>query len=145
MSENEPNSIEASLRQVAAMCAEKRGTNIVALDVRGLVDYMDFLLIVTGRGPRQNRAIAEHVIIQMKREKMLPLSRSGVEGGTWVCVDYVDFVVHIFDQETREHYDLELLWADAEPLELELPEPPPAEETEPAEEGVIEPPSPSTS
>ncbi len=141
MSDSESSSIEAHVRQVATLCAEKRSENIVALDVRGLVDYMDFLLIVTGRGPRQNRAIAEHVITKMKREDMLPLSRSGVDGGTWVCIDYVDFVVHIFDQEMREHYDLELLWADAEPLELELPTAAPVEETEPAEEGVIEPPS----
>ncbi len=140
MSENESKSVEALVRKVAALCAEKRGENVVALDVRGLVDYMDFLLVVTGRGPRQNRAISEHVITCMKREDMLPLSRSGHDGGTWICLDYVDFVVHIFDDETREHYDLELLWADAKPLALELPDAVAAEETEPAEEGVIEPP-----
>ena len=45
-----------------------------------------------------------------------------MDGGTWICVDLVDIVLHIFDEESREHYDLELLWADAPVRELKLPE-----------------------
>ena len=134
---------EQLLQRAAELCLEKRAENIVALDVRGLVDYMDFLLIVSGRSARQNRAIAENLIRGVKKAGQLPLSRSGIEFGSWICIDLVDTVVHIFDVETREHYDLELLWADAEPFELDLPTAPVAaaeDDDEPYEEGVIEPP-----
>ena len=114
--------VEADLRKVATLCLEKRGEDLVALDVRPLVDYMDFLLLVTGRSARQTRAIADWVIQKMKREGHVPLSRSGMDIGSWICLDYVDFVVHIFDPETREHYDLELLWGDAERFDLDIDE-----------------------
>lgn len=145
---NEPRPpIEDQIRRAAAMLHARRATDIVALDVRELVDYMDFLLIATGRGPRQNRAIAEHLIRETKQVDEPPLSRAGVEAGTWICVDFLDYVVHLFDAETRAHYDLELLWAEATKLDLGLPEAPPEDE-DPYEddddlsydEGVIPPP-----
>jgi ribosome-associated protein len=113
---------EALLQRAAALCREKRGQDLVALDVRGLVDYMDFLLLCTGRSDRQNRAIAEHVIRGVKQAGCIPLSRAGIEAGEWICIDLVDVVVHVFTPELRRHYDLELLWADAAPVHLVEPE-----------------------
>ena len=112
-----PRPIDAStlLARAVELCRERRAENIVSLDVQGLVDYMDHLLIVTGRSARQNRAIAEHVLKHLKREHgILALSRGGMDQATWICLDFVDVVLHVFDEETRAHYDLELLWADAE-------------------------------
>ena len=142
MTTDQDQTTEELVQLAAELCFEKRAEDIVALDVRGLVDYMDFLLIVSGRSARQNRAIAENLIRGVKKAGVLPLSRSGIEFGSWICIDLVDVVVHIFDLETREHYDLELLWADAEAYELDLPTAPVAapEDDEPYEEGVIEPP-----
>ena len=139
--------IEDQIRAAAAVLHARRATDIVALDVRELVDYMDFLLIATGRGPRQNRAIAEHLITEIKRADEPPLSRAGIEAGTWICVDFLDYVVHLFDADTRAHYDLELLWAEAKKLDLGLPEAPADDEDDVLEdddiwdEGVIPPPS----
>jgi ribosome-associated protein len=104
---------ETVVRRVAELCREKRAEDVVVLDVRGLVDYMDFLLIATGLSERQNRAIAEHVSRTLKAEGIRPLSVAGLETGSWICLDFVDFVVHLFDPGTRKHYDLELLWGDA--------------------------------
>ncbi len=146
MSKTRTRDSESLVRSIARVCHERRGGDIVALDVRELVEYMDFLLIVTGRSARQNRAISEVVIRERKREDDLPISRAGVEGGSWICLDYFDVVLHIFDDETREHYDLELLWADAKPFDLELPaaavtvDVAENDADEPYEEGVIEPP-----
>ncbi len=114
--------VEEDLRKVATLSLEKRGENLVALDVRPLVDYMDFMLVVTGRSARQTRAIAQWIIQGMKRDGHVPLSRSGMDIGSWICLDYVDFVVHIFDPETRDYYDLELLWGDAERFDLAIDE-----------------------
>lgn len=137
---------EAQIQRYARTAFEGRGEGITALDVRGLVEYMDFMLIVTGASARRNRAIAENLIKLGKQSGDLPISRSGLDGGSWICLDFVDVVIHIFDHETRAHYDLELLWADAasHPLDLPaeaVPAPTYADDEDVAEEGVIEPPS----
>ncbi len=113
---------EYMLERLVALAHEKRGEDLVALDVRELVEYMDTLLIVTARSERQNRALAENMIRGMKQEGVLPLSRAGIDGGTWICIDLVDVIVHLFTPTTRAIYDLELLWADARRLELPVPE-----------------------
>jgi len=104
----------ALLQRVVELCHERKAEDVVVLDVRELVEYMDAMVICTGRSPRQNRAIAEHVMTQLKRDhRVLPLSKAGAEAGAWICVDFVDVVLHVFEPDARSHYDLELLWADA--------------------------------
>ena len=111
------------LERVVALCHERKAEDVVVLDVRELVEYMDAMVICTGRSPRQNRAIAEHVMTQLKREhRVLPLSKAGNDAGAWICVDFVDVVLHVFEPEARAHYDLELLWADAVRTEHAAPE-----------------------
>ena len=113
---------EALLARVVGLCQERKAEDVVSLDVRGIVDYMDHLVICTGRSARQNRAIAEHVITQLKREDgVLPLSREGMDAGSWVCIDFVDVVLHVFEPEARGFYDLELLWGEAERTAYEAP------------------------
>jgi ribosome-associated protein len=113
---------DALLGRVVELCHERKAEDVVSLDVRGLVEYMDYMVIATGRSPRQNRAIAEHVLTQLKREfRVLPLSKAGLDAGTWICVDLVDVVLHVFEPEARAHYDLELLWGDAQRTEHPAP------------------------
>ena len=132
-----PMPADALLARMVALCHERRAEGVVSLDVRGLVDYMDHLLIVTGRSSRQNRAIADHVLRTFKREhRILALSRGGMDAATWICLDYVDVVLHIFDEEQRAHYDLELLWADAKRTEYEAPARDPDDAPPP---GIIQP------
>src|SRR6188508_890526 len=78
----------ALARRIAELCREKRGADVVTLDVRRLVDYMDFLVLVTGTSERQNRAIADHVLRSLRPAKVRPLSTAGEDGGTWICVDF---------------------------------------------------------
>jgi ribosome-associated protein len=114
----------AFARRVAALVAEKRGTDIALLDVRPLVDYTDFFLVATGQSGRQNQTIAEHVVRTLKAERRLAVSKAGLETGSWICLDLGDVVVHVFEPEVRARYDLELLWADADrPDPLPAPEP----------------------
>lgn len=117
----------ALMERVVALARELRAEDVVALDVRELVDYMDYLVVGTGRSSRQNQSIVDHVAGELKRgHGILPLSISGKDPGTWICLDLVDVVLHIFDGEHRDLYDLELLWADAG--RVDLPPPPPREE-----------------
>jgi ribosome-associated protein len=111
----------AFARRIVALARERRAEEPVLLDVRALVDYTDFFVLLTGRSLRQNQAIAEHLVRSMKAERRLALSKAGVETGTWICLDFGDAVVHVFDPDTRTRYDLELLWADAPRADAEAP------------------------
>jgi ribosome-associated protein len=118
MTRSETLTSEALMQRVVALCREKRAEDVVVLDVRDLVDYMDYLLVASGRSDRQNRSIVENVVRGVKRDGVRPLSQAGLEAGSWICLDLVDVVLHVFTPEKREHYDLELLWADAPRVEV---------------------------
>jgi ribosome-associated protein len=105
---------------LAAIADEKGGSDIVALDVRPLVGYTDFLLICTARNERQAKAIHDEIYHQMKREGWLPARVEGVGEAQWILLDYLDCVVHVFTPELRERYRLEVLWGEAEHLQLDL-------------------------
>ncbi|MEO9181627.1 MAG: ribosome silencing factor [Acidimicrobiales bacterium] len=102
----------AALVNAAVMAAEdKLGRDTVVLDLRGLVDSFDALVVASGRNDRQVRAIAEEV--ERLVELALDLKPIRVEGWTsaeWIALDYGDVIVHVFDEAAREYYDLEHLW-----------------------------------
>ena len=110
--------------KIARLADAKLAEDIVALDMRDLVAYTDYLIVCTARNERQAEAIADDVHIKLKQEfSMLPVNpdRSGDEG--WSVLDYLDCVLHVFTSEARERFDLEELWHEAPRLELELDTP----------------------
>ena len=107
-------------RRLAAIADDKKATNLVALDVRPLVSYTDYLVICTARNERQAKAIHDEVYHQLKRDGWLPARVEGEREAEWVLMDYLDSVLHIFTPELRERYRLEVLWGEAEKLELDL-------------------------
>lgn len=107
-------------RRLAAIADDKKATELVALDVRALVSYTDYLVICTARNERQAKAIHDEIYHQLKRDGWLPARVEGEREGEWVLMDYLDAVLHIFTQELRERYRLEVLWGEAERLELGL-------------------------
>lgn len=115
---------EALALRLIALADSKKAEDPVVLDMRELVAYTDFLVIVTARNERQARAIVDEVRVVVKRESsLLP---GGVDGGGdagWTIIDYLDVVLHVFTPEARDRYRLEELWRDAPRLELELDEP----------------------
>jgi ribosome-associated protein len=112
---------EALARRLAELADSKGATEILALDMRGLVSYTDFLVICTGRNERQAGAISDEANLRLKREEsLLPRQVEGGPQGGWVVLDYLDCVLHVFTPETRDRYRLEQLWADAPRLELGL-------------------------
>jgi len=100
-------------------CLEKKADDVVVLDLRGMCEVTDYFLIAGGYTDLHVRALAEHVIETMeKRFNLTPWHVEGMENGTWVLLDYIDFVVHLFQAETRNFYQLEKLWADARRYEI---------------------------
>lgn len=97
--------------RIAAIGSEKLAEDIVLLDMRGVVDYTDWFVVMSGRNVRQVQAIAEEIAFTLKQEQgLLPGRIEGLKEGTWVLIDFVDVVVHVFDPEAREHYRLDELW-----------------------------------
>jgi ribosome-associated protein len=113
-------SSEALARQIAEIADAKGAEEIVALDVRGLVGYTDFLLVATARNQRQAKAIQEEVQRAMKEEGRLPSRTEGVREAEWMLIDYLDCVLHVMTPETRDRYRLEQLWGEAPKLELDV-------------------------
>ena len=104
--------------KAAKIAADRHCSDIVAMDLKGMSPATDFFLIATGTSSRQTRAVAEEIVAEGKKCGFMPFGRAGLETGKWILIDFVDVVIHIFDAESREYYDLELLWGDAERLEL---------------------------
>jgi ribosome-associated protein len=111
---------EELARRVAAIADEKQAVDIVALDMRGLVSYTDFLVLCTARNQRLAKAIHDDVYARLKSEGLLPDHVEGEREANWVLMDYLDCILHVFVPETREYYRLETLWGEAPRLDLDL-------------------------
>ena len=110
---------EALVRVAADAILDKKGEDLVVLDLTEVTPLTDFFVICTGNNSRQIRTIAEEVETKVKEAfGVSPRSVEGLGDLSWVLMDYVDFVVHIFMPETRGFYSLERLWGDAARLEI---------------------------
>jgi len=88
--------------------------HVVVLDVRELSQVTDYLVIASGTSDRQMRSALHHVR-ELGEEMGIPSVRSSADQrATWVLADFVDVVCHVFEPNTRAHYDLEMLWGDAD-------------------------------
>ena len=85
----------------------------MVLDLRGISTATDYFVIASGTSDVQVKAIAEHVLDELREEGVRPQHVEGAGGGRWVLLDYVDFVVHVFHPQARSFYQLENLWGDA--------------------------------
>ncbi len=106
--------------QLAIRCAaDKKGFDIIGLDLREIASFTDYFVIVSGSNQRQVQAIADEINDQGKKQLgARPVRIEGYSAGEWVLLDYGDFVVHIFNRESREFYDLARLWRDARKVEI---------------------------
>jgi len=96
----------------------KKAFRIQLLDVREIASFTDTFAFMSGGSDRQNRAIADAVEDGLRTLGLRPISREGEQGGTWILLDFGDFIVHVMDEDTRRFYNLEGLWKDGRELEL---------------------------
>lgn len=106
--------------QLAIRCAaDKKAFDIVALDLRSITSFTEFFIIASGTNQRQVQAIADDINEKLKAELgSRPVRIEGYNTAEWVLLDYGDFVVHVFNGESREFYDLARLWLDARKVEI---------------------------
>ena len=102
-----------SARLAGKFALDKRASDIVILDLRESTSVTDFFVLCSGSADIHVKAIAENIREGLAEEGQKPWHIEGLAYGSWVLLDYVDFVVHIFLKEKREFYDLERLWGDA--------------------------------
>lgn len=99
---------------ICELASDRKGADIVELDVRGVIGYADYFVICTGNTDRQTRAIHDAVREGLAgRHGLRPRSVEGFTQGSWIVMDYLDVVLHIFTPDTRAYYRLEELWGEA--------------------------------
>jgi len=109
------------VKQLAEAAAEMKAQDLVALDVHALTSFADAFLIATGTSDRHVRSVADAVLEASEGMGRPPLGVEGYQEGRWVLLDLNEVVVHIFQEEVREYYDLERLWSDAPAIEVGEP------------------------
>ncbi len=108
-----PFALPSEVERAVALALERKAIDLVVLDLRGRSTATDFFLLGSGASDVQVRAIADHLIDELKAEGVRPNHVEGLKDGRWVLIDYVDFVVHVFHAAVRDFYHLEDLWGDA--------------------------------
>jgi ribosome-associated protein len=111
--------ITEAVERAAELALELKAADVVALDLASISGATDYFLLASGGSDVQVKAIAENIVEQLKEKDIRPEHIEGLQGGRWVLIDYIDFVVHVFHEEARQFYQLEVLWGDAPRLEFE--------------------------
>ena len=104
--------------EIGRLIDSKKGDDIVILDLRGISSVADYFVIASGNSDRQVVAIADHVEDELAKHGIYSKYKDGMKTGRWVVMDYHDILVHIFNKEERDYYNLEGLWNDAKKIVL---------------------------
>jgi len=99
--------------RIADILAETPASDTVVLDIRELSSFADFFVICSGENERQLRAISERLQEELREDGIRPQRTEGTPRSGWIVLDYNAAIVHVFDQELRDFYKMERLWAEA--------------------------------
>ena len=110
-------------RRAGELALDKKGFDVRILKLTDISSICDYFVIVSGSADIHVKAIAEEIYDGLARDGIKPSYREGVQEGNWILLDYIDVVVHVFYEPTRQFYSLEKLWGDAPVEQLTEPEP----------------------
>jgi ribosome-associated protein len=88
------------------------------LDVKGISPVCDYFVLASGTSARQMRTVADQIIELAEKHNSKAIHSDGYDGESWILVDFVDVIVHLFSNEARAYYDLDNLWGDAKRVEV---------------------------
>ena len=108
------------LNQIAQTIYDKKGFNILVLDVRGICSITDYFVIAEGSVGRHAKAISQALEEELLKSGQHVLHIEGEQDGDWIVLDYVDFIIHLFIPEFREQYALEQLWKNASIVDVKI-------------------------
>jgi ribosome-associated protein len=128
MAARKPSHPKTLARMCAELMLEKKAKDVVMLDIRKLTDVTDFFVVCSADSDTHLRAIADAVLDGATKHGIKPYRTEGWQGQTWIILDFVEVVAHIFYKETREFYKIERLWGDAKIERVEDTPPVPAQQ-----------------
>lgn len=105
---------QSQLSKVVDLIDDKKGKDIVVLNLQGISIITDYFLIASGNSTTQIKAISDHLVEKLPELGILVLRKEGLPEAQWVLIDCGDIVVHLMTAETRDFYNLERLWGDAQ-------------------------------
>jgi ribosome-associated protein len=104
---------------VASAALDNKAANVEIIDVRGKVDYADYVVIMSGRSDRHVSALARNIEDALRAKGERCLGIEGLPKASWLLLDFGDVIVHVFHHDMRGYYDLERLWIDAARVAVE--------------------------
>lgn len=111
--------INEQAKLAAKVLDEKLAEDLVVLDISEVSTIGDFFIIATGKNPNHVRALSDYVSESLAKQSVFCKQNEGYDAGNWILMDYGDMIIHIFDRESREYYDLERIWRDAKQCNFE--------------------------
>ena len=126
----DPEQVRAFAIECARTCSDMKCSDVRVLDVRGLSQVSDYLVIGSGTSDRQMKSVAQALEDLGKERGDPPFRTNRDSGSTWVVADFVDVVIHLFEPSQRMYYDIEALWRGGARVEWRRPEDVPAGEGE---------------
>lgn len=110
--------IKEIINNVIKLLDEKKAEHIITLDLQKLTSITDYFIIITANSETHLKTLAKEIIKNLKNTyKWIPINPLNDNETNWILLDYQDFIIHIFQQETREYYNLEELWFEAKKYE----------------------------
>ncbi len=114
-----PPTIPPDVELIVEALRERNARELVLLDLRGISDATDWFLIASGDSDTHARAIADNVVVRGREAGIRPAGIEGQRAASWILIDYINAVVHVFLPRVRDFYRLEELWGDAPLTRLE--------------------------
>ena len=113
------NSKKNITKKITELMIDKKALDITLIDLKKITPLTDNIIICTSESDPQTRAIFNHIKDELIKIKLKPWKTEGYENLNRVIMDYINFVIHIFNKENREYYDFERLWADAKIIKID--------------------------
>ena len=120
-SKGDPAAVRAFAVDLARACMLDKCTDVTLSDLRGISQVCDYIIIASGTSDRQMKSVAQALEDHGKKIGQPPFRSDRDTGTTWIVVDFVDVVVHLFEPDQRAYYDLESLWADGIAVDVPAP------------------------
>lgn len=109
-------------KKIAQCLYDKKGKDIIILNVSKVTTLCDYFVIATGGSTPQIKAMTDEVIEKLESDQIEIMHIEGYDSASWVLLDYEDVIVHIFNEETRSFYAIERLWTDTEEIQFAFDE-----------------------
>lgn len=112
------NLIQQMIENAVSGLEDKKAEDIKVIDISDVSPISDYFVLATGSNRNQVQAMADSVVEKMHKAGFSLKQIEGYDSANWILMDFVDIVVHVFDRENRNFYDLERIWKDGKLVEL---------------------------